>query len=88
MVAAKRYELTEAQWARIAPLLPGMEKIYRYNDGVHVLRHAHDGEQIAQLFSLQDTLQGLANPQLWIGAVIGAAMIFAAIRLRRWRDEG
>ncbi|MCA6096776.1 IS5/IS1182 family transposase, partial [Bradyrhizobium sp. WSM 4400] len=23
MVAAKRYELTEAQWARIAPLLPG-----------------------------------------------------------------
>ena len=23
MVAAKRYELTETQWARIAPLLPG-----------------------------------------------------------------
>jgi ABC-2 type transport system permease protein len=30
----------------------------------------------------------LATPQLWIGAVAGAAMIFTAIRLRRWRDEG
>ena len=30
----------------------------------------------------------LATPTLWIGAVAGAAMIAAAIRLRRWRDEG
>ena len=29
----------------------------------------------------------LATPQLWIGAVIGIAMIFAATRLRRWRDD-
>ncbi len=28
------------------------------------------------------------SPTLWIGAVAGAAMIYAAIRLRRWRDEG
>jgi len=69
-------------------LVPGMEKVYRYNDGVHVLRHAQDGEQVAQLFSLQDTLLGLANPQLWIGAVAGIAMIVVATRLRRWRDEG
>ncbi|RZA22060.1 MAG: hypothetical protein EOP93_01335 [Lysobacteraceae bacterium] len=26
--------------------------------------------------------------ELWIGALVGAAMIYAAIRLRRWRDEG
>ena len=24
---------------------------------------------------------------LWIGALAGAAMIYAAIRLRRWRDD-
>lgn len=29
----------------------------------------------------------LASPQLWIGAGAGIAMIAAAIRLRRWRDD-
>jgi ABC-2 type transport system permease protein len=32
--------------------------------------------------------QQLATPNLWIGVAVGAAMIYAAIRLRRWRDEG
>ena len=30
----------------------------------------------------------LGNPSLWIGAVAGIAMIVAATRLRRWRDDG
>jgi ABC-2 type transport system permease protein len=30
----------------------------------------------------------LATAGAWIGALCGAAMIFGAIRLRRWRDEG
>jgi len=30
----------------------------------------------------------LGHAQLWGGAIAGAAMIIAAIRLRRWRDEG
>jgi ABC-2 type transport system permease protein len=30
----------------------------------------------------------LGTPQAMIGAVAGAAMIFAAIRIRRWKDEG
>ena len=30
----------------------------------------------------------LATPQLWLGVVAGVLMIIAAIRLRRWRDEG
>jgi ABC-2 type transport system permease protein len=30
----------------------------------------------------------LATASAWIGALAGAAMIFGAIRLRRWRDEG
>ena len=30
----------------------------------------------------------MATPQMWGGIVAGAAMIFGAIRLRRWKDEG
>jgi len=30
----------------------------------------------------------LGSANIWIGAVVGSAMIFAAMRLRRWRDEG
>ena len=30
----------------------------------------------------------LASPAVWIAAVAGCAMIYGAIRLRRWRDEG
>ena len=33
------------------------------------------------------TYSVLATPQLWLGALAGAAMIFGAIRLRRWRDD-
>jgi ABC-2 type transport system permease protein len=43
---------------------------------------------VSQLFSLKTTYSTLLAPQLWIGAAAGAAMIFGAIRLRRWRDEG
>ena len=32
--------------------------------------------------------RNLASLDLWAGVAAGAAMIFAAIRLRRWRDEG
>jgi ABC-2 type transport system permease protein len=30
----------------------------------------------------------LTQPGVWVGVVVGGAMIFAAMRLRRWRDEG
>jgi ABC-2 type transport system permease protein len=43
---------------------------------------------IRSLLDLRTTYSTLATPQLWIGAIAGAAMIFGAIRLRRWRDEG
>jgi ABC-2 type transport system permease protein len=32
--------------------------------------------------------QLLLRPSTWIGAFAGAAMIFGAIRMRRYRDEG
>ena len=43
---------------------------------------------VSQLINLRTTYSVLLTPQLWIGVVAGAAMIFGAIRMRRWRDEG
>ena len=37
---------------------------------------------------LAQSWQLLAGVNVWLGAAAGIAMIYAAIRLRRWRDEG
>ena len=37
---------------------------------------------------LTHSWQTFATADMWIGIAAGAAMIYAAIRLRRWRDEG
>jgi ABC-2 type transport system permease protein len=36
---------------------------------------------------LGEAWQMFAHPDIWIGAVVGIAMIYVAIRLRRWRDD-
>lgn len=50
-----------------------------------------DGLQAKELGNhlvlLKALYSALATPQLWIGAGAGIAMIAAAIRLRRWRDD-
>jgi len=43
---------------------------------------------VREVINLGSTYSVLATPHVWIGALIGAAMIFGAIRLRRYRDEG
>ncbi len=43
---------------------------------------------VTSALTLRTMYSVLLTPQLWIGAVAGAAMILGAIRLRRWRDEG
>jgi ABC-2 type transport system permease protein len=49
--------------------------------------HQHaQGADMGVLF--EASWMTLATAGAWIGAVAGAAMIFGAIRLRRWRDEG
>lgn len=60
---------------------------------LNVARFDHveiDGpHQVADLvLDLGASWSVLGTPQLWTGVIAGAAMIFAAIRLRRWRDEG
>ena len=48
------------------------------NNGHHV--------EMGSIFAL--SWKTLASPHAWFGALAGAAMIFAAMRLRRWKDEG
>lgn len=68
-------------------LIPNMEMIYRYNnDATNLEIHAPD--DFFQLFTVGNTAQGFANPELWIGVVVGIAMVVAAIKMRRYRDEG
>ena len=39
-------------------------------------------------FLVVQSWKTLATANAWIGAAIGAAMLYAAARLRRWKDEG
>ncbi|MFP7721637.1 hypothetical protein [Lysobacter sp. A3-1-A15] len=64
---------------------PAIDMAYRSGFG----ENGGEGlENITRELSAASQLQTLAMPELWIGALVGAAMIFGAIRLRRWRDEG
>jgi len=37
---------------------------------------------------LSISYHSLAGPDAWIGVAMGVAMLYAAVRMRRWRDEG
>lgn len=43
---------------------------------------------VLDVFGLRASYSTLATPNLWIGAAAGVVMLLAAVRLRRWRDEG
>ena len=45
-------------------------------------------EDVSLLVSAADNWALAGSADLWIGAVVGTLLILAAIRLRRWRDEG
>ncbi len=65
---------------------PGMDIVYR--SGLDRTQGPDNLEGVLASLSPANQLASLAMPQLWIGVIAGAAMIFLAIRLRRWRDEG
>ena len=62
---------------------PAMDLVYRDGFGQH-----DSPEGLLADLSAGSSLDSLAMPGLWIGAIAGAVMIMGAIRLRRWRDEG
>jgi ABC-2 type transport system permease protein len=69
----------------LAGIVPGIW--FSFTGGIPPEMHQHaQGPDMGVLF--QASWMTLATAGAWIGAVAGAAMIFGAMRLRRWRDEG
>lgn len=65
-------------------LVPGIW--FAFSDHTATMRPGEHGIELATVF--QQSWMTLAAPGVWIGAAVGVAMIFVAIRMRRWRDEG
>jgi ABC-2 type transport system permease protein len=66
-------------------LIPGIWFPFTLNDP-HALAAKGHGLDLGAVFT--QSWLSLATPGVWLGALAGALMIVAAIRLRRWRDEG
>ncbi|MFN3792695.1 hypothetical protein [Massilia sp.] len=66
----------------LAGLVPG---IWLSHSDIEVINQQYGLDPGALLGLSYSTL---AYPSTWIAAAVGAAMIYAAMRLRRWRDEG
>ena len=45
-------------------------------------------EGVSAQLDLSSSWAAFGTLDMWLGVAAGAAMIFLAIRLRRWRDEG
>lgn len=69
----------------LASVLPGSWLLQR---GHTLPQQETLGATTALSAALTHSWQLLTSPDIWIGAALGAAMIYAAIRLRGWRDEG
>lgn len=67
----------------------GMDMVYRESKNPAMQNFNPDGPQdVLALFSAQNTWSAFGNLDMWVGAVAGVAMIFAAMHFRRTRDEG
>ena len=67
-------------------VVPGSDLFYRGEN--FELMADGSPDHIQALLSLPTAYAAFLRPEMWVGAIAGAAMIFGAIRLRRWRDEG
>ncbi|HYK26276.1 MAG TPA: hypothetical protein VEV18_08450, partial [Steroidobacteraceae bacterium] len=45
------------------------------------------GTSRGQMFAGMDLLRGFQNIDLWIGLAVAAAFLYAAVRIRRYRDD-
>ncbi|MCK7595374.1 ABC-2 transporter permease [Pseudomarimonas salicorniae] len=59
-----------------------------FNGSFEQMEDVESPEQLAELVNLGTVYASMASPHLWVGVIVGIAMLFAATRLRRWRDEG
>jgi ABC-2 type transport system permease protein len=68
----------------LGSIVPGIW--FAFTDVGHNIGNHGNEANMMELVGASWRVLGTAN--LWIGVVLGAAMIFGAIRMRRWRDEG
>jgi ABC-2 type transport system permease protein len=74
--------LSEVVARGLGGLLPGIWLAQANIDAIN----EQQGLDPSMLLGL--SYSSLASPGPWIAAAVGAGMIYAAMRLRRWRDEG
>jgi ABC-2 type transport system permease protein len=70
----------------LSGLIPGIWFSYKDIAPSLLTSATHKGPDLSGIVT-QSWLT-LAGPDVWLGVVGGAVMIFGAIRMRRWRDEG
>jgi ABC-2 type transport system permease protein len=73
IVARGLLSVAPGSWFAFTPVTPE----------VSYLQHNADN-----MILVGESWRTLGTANAWIGAAIGSAMVFAAIRLRRWKDEG
>ncbi|MFP5390928.1 MAG: ABC-2 transporter permease [Gammaproteobacteria bacterium] len=69
----------------LAGLVPGTW--LALDDTASVLAHVGHERMVDMPTLLVESYKTLLSPYMWVGVAAGVAMIVAAIRLRRWRDE-
>jgi ABC-2 type transport system permease protein len=67
--------------------VPGSDLLLRSGGIESMGRLSHGPEAFAALLSLKTAYSSFATADMWIGIAVGALMIFAAIRMRRWSDD-
>jgi ABC-2 type transport system permease protein len=84
-------------WAAVPPfVICGVEKIaFNTTYCLNILKHrfmgpevpAHAGSGLMDAVSSLGPLQFFSEPGLWIGLAITAALLFGAVRLRRFKPQ-
>ena len=80
--------LFPGSWMYFEHLRPDRVIAYSQSQEAAGVMHTTNFESLDLASILAQSWGTLAGPSVWIGAAAGAAMIFAAIRLRRSRDDG
>jgi ABC-2 type transport system permease protein len=65
----------------------GIHTLYSMDAGL-ISSNTHSLNELADLLSVGANYRAFMMPGMWIGAALGLAMIYASVRLRRYRDEG
>ena len=68
----------------LGSLIPGLW----YVSAVDAQRVLQGTEGVSPQLDLSSSWAAFGTLDMWLGVAVGAAMIFLAIRIRRWRDEG